>query len=134
MKISVISAITGISIAGVAWGVAALIVVLSVMNGFYDIVRELLVSLDPHVRIVSAEGRGIAAPDTRLEQAAALLQVEERGGNRGGDAIAHCAGCRGERAGFGHVRRICRVNVVRRNIGKDVLRILVGPHVFRIQI
>ncbi|MCH8960941.1 MAG: ABC transporter permease, partial [Bacteroidetes bacterium] len=75
-RVTLISVITGISIAGVALGVAALIVVLSVMNGFYDIVRELLVSLDPHVRIVSAEGRGIAA--TRVEQAAALPQVEER--------------------------------------------------------
>jgi len=33
--------------------VAALIVVLSVMNGFYRVVRDLLVSVDPHVRIVS---------------------------------------------------------------------------------
>lgn len=76
---TLISVITGISIAGVALGVAALIVVLSVMNGFYDIVRELLVSLDPHVRIVSAEGQGIAAPDTLVEQAAALPQVAARG-------------------------------------------------------
>ena len=76
-QVTLISVITGISIAGVALGVTALIVVLSVMNGFYDIVRELLVSLDPHVRIVSAEGRGIAAFETRLEQAAALPQVEE---------------------------------------------------------
>ncbi len=77
-QVTLISIITGISIAGVALGVAALIVVLSVMNGFYDIVRELLVSLDPHVRIVSAEGRGIAALETRVEQAAALPQAEER--------------------------------------------------------
>ncbi len=72
-----ISVITGISIAGVALGVAALIVVLSVMNGFYDIVRELLVSLDPHVRIVSAERQGIAAPNTPGEPA--TPQPEERG-------------------------------------------------------
>ncbi len=38
-RVTLISVITGISIAGVALGVAALIVVLSVMNGFYDIVR-----------------------------------------------------------------------------------------------
>ena len=72
---TLISVITGISVAGVALGVAALIVVLSVMNGFYDIVRELLVSLDPHVRIVSAEGQGIAAADTPE----ALPQAETRG-------------------------------------------------------
>ena len=78
-QVTLISVITGISIAGVSLGVAALIVVLSVMNGFYDIVRDLLVSLDPHVRIVSAEGRGIAQADTLGTDAAALPQVEARG-------------------------------------------------------
>jgi lipoprotein-releasing system permease protein len=61
---SLISVITGISVAGVALGVAALIVVLSVMNGFYDFVQGLLVSLDPHVRVVSAEGRGLTDADS----------------------------------------------------------------------
>ena len=51
---------------GVALGVAALIVVLSVMNGFYDVVRDLLVSLDPHVRVVSAQGQGVADVDSLL--------------------------------------------------------------------
>lgn len=63
--VSLITAISGISVAGMAVGVASLIVVLSVMNGFYDVVRDLLVSLDPHVRIVSADGSGIpVAADT----------------------------------------------------------------------
>ena len=78
-QVTLISVITGISIAGVALGVASLIVVLSVMNGFYDIVRELLVSLDPHVRIVSAEGKGITASDTLVTRDGALPQVEARG-------------------------------------------------------
>ena len=51
---------------GVTLGVAALIVVLSVMNGFYDVVRDLLVSLDPHVRVVSAQGQGVADVDSLL--------------------------------------------------------------------
>ncbi len=63
-QVTLISVITGISIAGVSLGVAALIVVLSVMNGFYDIVRDLLVSLDPHVRITSASERGLAGADS----------------------------------------------------------------------
>ncbi|MFB6097849.1 MAG: ABC transporter permease [Salinibacter sp.] len=68
-EVSLISIITGISMTGVTLGVAALIVVLSVMNGFYDFVRDLLVSLDPHVRVVSAEGQGIANADSLLRLA-----------------------------------------------------------------
>ena len=58
-RVRLITVISGISVTGVAVGVAALIVVLSVMNGFYDVVRDLLVSLDPHVRIVVESGRGL---------------------------------------------------------------------------
>lgn len=50
-----ISRITAISAVGVALGVAALIVVLSVLNGFFDFVRDMLVSHDPHVRIVQVD-------------------------------------------------------------------------------
>lgn len=74
-KVTLISFITGISVAGVTLGVAALIVVLSVMNGFYDFVRDLLVSLDPHVRIVSAEERGIEQPDSIMAVALELPEV-----------------------------------------------------------
>lgn len=68
-EVSLISIITGISMTGVTLGVAALIVVLSVMNGFYDFVRDLLVSLDPHVRIVSADEQGMANADSLLRLA-----------------------------------------------------------------
>ncbi|MFT4604745.1 MAG: lipoprotein-releasing system permease protein [Rhodothermales bacterium] len=63
---SLITKITGISVAGVAIGVAALIVVLSVMNGFFTFVRDMLVSLDPHVRVVSATAEGMEARDSLL--------------------------------------------------------------------
>jgi lipoprotein-releasing system permease protein len=68
-EVSLISIITGISMTGVTLGVAALIVVLSVMNGFYDFVRDLLVSLDPHVRVVSAQGQGLTEADSLLRLA-----------------------------------------------------------------
>ena len=74
-EVSLISVITGISMTGVTLGVAALIVVLSVMNGFYDFVRDLLVSVDPHVRVVSAEERGIANADSLLGVARSLEHV-----------------------------------------------------------
>lgn len=65
-SVSLISRITGISVVGVALGVAALIIVLSVLNGFFDFVRDMLVSYDPHVRIVSLEERGIGSPDSLI--------------------------------------------------------------------
>lgn len=65
-----ISVITAISVLGVTTGVAALIVVLSVMNGFYDVVRDLLVTVDPHVRIVGAQGRSLDGDVVRLTEEA----------------------------------------------------------------
>lgn len=53
---------------GVALGVASLIVVLSVMNGFSDVVRGLMVGLDPHIRIVSAEGRSFTGADSLMNE------------------------------------------------------------------
>ncbi len=62
---------------GVAVGVAALIVVLSVMNGFYDVVRDLLVSMDPHVRIVAEPGGGLSQEEANriADQARQIPQV-----------------------------------------------------------
>jgi lipoprotein-releasing system permease protein len=74
--VSLISIITGISMTGVALGVAALIVVLSVMNGFYDFVRDLLVSLDPHVRVVSTDERGLANADSLLDLTGSVNHVK----------------------------------------------------------
>jgi len=74
-EVSLISIITGISMTGVTLGVASLIVVLSVMNGFYDFVRDLLVSVDPHVRVVSTEGRGLANADSLLDVARSAEEV-----------------------------------------------------------
>ena len=76
-RVSLISIITGISIAGVGLGVAALIVVLSVMNGFYAFVRDLLVSVDPHVRIESVGEGGLVHSDSLVEVALALPHVQE---------------------------------------------------------
>jgi len=55
-----ISLITYISIGGVAVGVAALIIVLSLMNGFAGEVRTRLVGMDAHIRIVRFHGLPMA--------------------------------------------------------------------------
>jgi lipoprotein-releasing system permease protein len=54
-----ISLITYISIGGVTIGVAALIIVLSVMNGFETQVRDRIIGADAHIRIDTFHNEGI---------------------------------------------------------------------------
>lgn len=67
-KINFITIISFISIAGITIGVAALIVVLSVFNGFSSLVIDYLMNLDPHIRItaISNEGEKNIAKLTQL--------------------------------------------------------------------
>ena len=51
-----ISFISGISILGIALGIIALVVVLSVMNGFHKEVRERILGMASHAMITSARG------------------------------------------------------------------------------
>ena len=51
-----ISFISGVSMLGIALGVAALIIVLSVMNGFQKEVRDRMLSVLSHVEIISPDG------------------------------------------------------------------------------
>ena len=56
-----ISFISGVSMLGIALGVAALIIVLSVMNGFQKEVRDRMLSVVSHIEIYAADGQ--ALPD-----------------------------------------------------------------------
>jgi lipoprotein-releasing system permease protein len=56
-----ISTLTLISIIGVTIGTALLIVVLSVFNGFYDVIRGILLTNDPDIRIESVAENSIQA-------------------------------------------------------------------------
>lgn len=60
-----VSFITWVSLLGVAVGVAALITVLSVMNGFESELRERLLSLSAHATLTSGGQSGQAIPDWR---------------------------------------------------------------------
>jgi len=53
--ISLISTLTIISIIGVTIGTTLLIVVLSVFNGFFDVIKGMLLQNDPDIRIESVE-------------------------------------------------------------------------------
>ncbi|HKT71960.1 MAG TPA: lipoprotein-releasing ABC transporter permease subunit [Steroidobacteraceae bacterium] len=64
-----VSFITWASLIGVGVGVAALIVILSVMNGLEDELRDQLVSLGAHARVVGrADGPGPSEADWRAAQ------------------------------------------------------------------
>lgn len=54
--ISLVSTLTLISISGVTIGTALLIIVLSVFNGFFSLIKDLLLTYDPDIRIERAEG------------------------------------------------------------------------------
>lgn len=58
-KFNFITIISLISIVGVTIGVAALIIVLSVFNGFSSRVTSILISFDPHIRIEASEGNKV---------------------------------------------------------------------------
>jgi lipoprotein-releasing system permease protein len=62
-----ISFISGVSMLGIALGVAALIIVLSVMNGFRKEVQDRMLSVIPHVEVMAADGN--ALPDWRATAA-----------------------------------------------------------------
>jgi lipoprotein-releasing system permease protein len=64
-----ISFISGVSMLGIALGVAALIIVLSVMNGFQKEVRDRMLSVISHIELF--ESRGNALADWRATAAAA---------------------------------------------------------------
>ncbi len=71
-----ISFISMISMAGIALGVAALIIVMSVMNGFQKEVRDRMLSVLPHIEIQDVYG---ALPNWR-ETAATVKQHKEVAG------------------------------------------------------
>lgn len=73
--ISLISTLTYISIAGVTIGTALLIVVLSVFNGFFDVVKSLLLSFDPDIRIESNEGSTFKFTDEIKQQLSDIPEI-----------------------------------------------------------
>jgi lipoprotein-releasing system permease protein len=60
-RLSFISIISGISVGGVLVGVAALTIVLSVMNGFEDEVQKRIVGTNAHVIVLSHDEKGFEA-------------------------------------------------------------------------
>ena len=71
-----INVISGISVVGVAVATMALVVTLSVFNGFHDMVASLFTQMDPQLKITPVKGKTVAADDSLLTRIRQLPQVE----------------------------------------------------------
>lgn len=72
----VINVISSISVIGVAVATMALVIVLSVFNGFHDLVASLFTSFDPQLKVVPVEGKTTPADDPILTKIRLLPQVD----------------------------------------------------------
>ena len=70
-----ISFISGVSMLGIALGVAALIIVLSVMNGFQKEVRDRMLSVVSHIEIYAGDGLALPDVDKTIAEAKANPRV-----------------------------------------------------------
>ena len=73
---NVINVISGISVIGVAVATMALVVTLSVFNGFSDLVASLFTAFDPQIEVTPCEGKTVAADDSTLTAIRELPEVE----------------------------------------------------------
>lgn len=71
-----INVISGISVVGVAVATMALVVTLSVFNGFHDLIASFFTSFDPQLKVVPVEGKTVAADDPVLTQIRKLPEIE----------------------------------------------------------
>lgn len=75
-EVAAINIISGISVAGVAFGTAALFCVLSVFNGFHDLIGSLYTTFDPEIEVSPMNGKFAAADDPVLTKIKSLPEVE----------------------------------------------------------
>ena len=76
---NVVNIISYISLFGVAVGTAALVIVMSVFNGFEKLVLDMYNSFDPHLKITSVVGKTFNPEDVKsilLEQKDIKLYAE----------------------------------------------------------
>jgi len=85
--ISLISTLTSISIAGVTVGTALLIVVLSVFNGFFKVIKGYLLQNDPDIRIELAEGGAFLYTQSMQDKIAGIPEVDVQSAFISGKAL-----------------------------------------------
>ena len=75
-KTHVINVISLISVIGVAVATMALVVVMSVFNGFQDLVANLFTNFDPQLKVMPVMGKTAAADDPVLTKIRQMPQVD----------------------------------------------------------
>ena len=73
---NVINLISAISVVGVAIATMALVVTLSVFNGFHDLVATLFTSFDPQLQVVPTQGKTVPADDPILTEIRQLPEID----------------------------------------------------------
>ena len=71
-----INVISGISAVGVAVATMALVVTLSVFNGFHDLVASLFTNIDPQLKVTPVKGKAAPADDPILTKIRQMPEVE----------------------------------------------------------
>ncbi len=71
-----INVISGISVIGVAVATMALVVTLSVFNGFHDLVASFFTQMDPQLKVIPVKGKTAPANDPILTKIRQLPEVE----------------------------------------------------------
>jgi lipoprotein-releasing system permease protein len=66
-RFRVINIISGISLGGIIVGVSTLLIVMSVLNGFQKLARDLFLTIESPVQLVPVKGSSIALPSSLLE-------------------------------------------------------------------
>lgn len=74
-SVGAINVISFISVAGVAVGTMALVIVLSVFNGFHDLVASFFTNFDPQIELVPTQGKTAPADDPVLDQVRKMPEV-----------------------------------------------------------
>ena len=75
-RTNIINVISGISVVGVAVATMAMVVVMSVFNGFSDLVATFFTAFDPQLKVVPVTGKTVAADNPKLKEVRELDFVD----------------------------------------------------------
>ncbi len=75
-KTHAINVISLISVIGVAVATMALVIILSVFNGFHDLVASFFTNFDPQLKVVPVEGKTVPADDPILTKISHFPEVD----------------------------------------------------------